>query len=169
MKNKKRTRAGSEAQYGPRLAGKILHNYLENSNAPMARAYREHTAEAQEQGWHPNTELGCDLKTLLRSDKLMKIGKDYQGVMRRDSEGDIDEFYCHDAHYTFVETTRQADRKRNPHVFEGRYITVTRRDDGTPRPNFRPMPTAEGDFTVERYAMGVANELLWALEGLLEK
>ena len=38
--------------------------------------------------------------------------------------------------------------------------------DGTYRPNFRPMPIGK-DFNVERYAAGVANELLWALEGLV--
>ena len=67
---------------------------------------------------------------------------------------------------TFVETVSQKKEKRNPHVFEGQYITVTQRDDGTYRPNFRPVYTG-GDFSVEHYAAGVANELLWALEGLV--
>ena len=31
-------------------------------------------------GWHTNTDLGCDVKTLLRSDVRMKTGKGYQGV-----------------------------------------------------------------------------------------
>ena len=67
---------------------------------------------------------------------------------------------------TFVETVSQKKVKRNPHVFEGQYITVTQRDDGTYRPDFRPVYTG-GDFSVEHYAAGVANELLWALEGLV--
>ena len=46
--------------------------------------------------------------------------------------------------------------------------TITRRDDGTLRPNFKPMKV-DGDFSIERYAVGVSNELLWALEGLVEK
>ena len=29
--------------------------------------------------------------------------------------------------------------KRNPRVFNGEYITVTRRDDGSLRPNFKPI------------------------------
>ena len=33
-------------------------------------------------GWHRNTDLGCDLKTILCSDRRMKQGKDYQGVLR---------------------------------------------------------------------------------------
>ena len=41
----------------------------------------------KEQGWHTNTDLGCDVKTILRSDRKMKVGKEYQGVLRRDSEG----------------------------------------------------------------------------------
>jgi hypothetical protein len=27
----------------------------------------------------------------------------------------------------------------------------------------------DGDFSIERYAVGVSSELLWALEGLVEK
>ena len=54
-------------------------------------------------GWNPNTDLGCDLKTILRSDRRMQTSKDYQGVLRRDSDADVDEFLCRDAHYTFIE------------------------------------------------------------------
>ncbi len=36
------------------------------------------------------------------------------------------------------------------------------------RPNFKPIKTGKG-FDVVRYAMAVSNELLWALEGLVEK
>ena len=36
----------SEAQYDPRTAGKVLHDYLENSNEPLARAYHEQSEEA---------------------------------------------------------------------------------------------------------------------------
>ena len=118
-------------------------------------------------GWHTNTDLGCDVKTILRSDRTMKTGKDYPGVLRRDSEGVIDEFRCRDPHYTFVETLPWST-KRNPRVFRGKYISITRRDDGSLRPNFRPMKV-DKDFSVERYASGVANELMWALEGLVEK
>ena len=48
------------------------------------------------------------------------------------------------------------------------FFTITRRDDGTYHPNFRPIHTSSG-FSVERYAADVANELLWALEGLVER
>jgi len=168
MKKKSNTRAGSEEQYGPRLAGEILHDYLENSNEPLAVAYREQSTETEGQGWNRNTDLAVDLKTLLRSDTYMKTGKDYQGVLRRDSDAEVEDFRCRDAHYTFIETVPPTTRKRNPHVFRGRYITVTRKDDGSLHPNFKPLKT-DKDFSVEQYALGVSNELLWALEGLVEK
>lgn len=120
------------------------------------------------QGWNRNTELSVDLKTILRSDRAMRTGKEYQGVLRRDSDSEVDEFLCRDAHYTFVETLPQSAGKRNPHVFVGQYITVTRRDDGSLRPNFKPMKV-DKDFSVYRYALGVFNELMWALEDLIEK
>ena len=112
-----------------------------------------------------NTELCCDIKTILHSDRTMRTGRDYQGVLRRDHGADIDEFRCRDAHYTFVETVAWTE-KRNPRVFRGKYITITRRPDGTLRPNFRPLPA---NMSVERYAFGVYIELHKALEGLIEK
>ena len=120
------------------------------------------------EGWHNNTDLGCDVKTILRSDRKMKVGKEYQGIFRLDSEGIVDEFLSRDPHLTFIETVPQTAGKRNPHLFVGEYITITRRDDGSPRPNFKPMKMG-ADFSVEKYASGVANELLWALEGLVEE
>ena len=105
-----------------------------------------------------NTDLCMDVKTILHSDSISKIGKDYQGVLTRDT-GD---------HFTFIETIPPVAEKRNPQVFRGKYITVTRRDDGTYRPNFKPMKVG-ADFNLAQYASGVANELLWALEGLIEK
>lgn len=168
MKKNKRTRVGSEAQYGPRLAGEILKDYLKKSNEPFARAYREHTSEveAEEQGWHANTDLGCDLKTILRSGHMMTTGKEIPGVLRRDSDAVVDEFLSLDAHYTFIETQPVTAGKRNLHVFDGKFITVTRRDDGSLRPNFKPMKVGK-DFSVYRYALGVYNELCMALEGLV--
>ncbi|MCR5316283.1 MAG: hypothetical protein K6E52_10340 [Bacteroidaceae bacterium] len=44
---------------------------------------------------------------------------DYQGVLRRDTDADVDEFLCRDAHYTFIETVPQKSCKRNPRVFDG--------------------------------------------------
>jgi len=92
MKKTNDSRAGSEEQYGPRLAGEILHDYLENSNEPLAVAYREQSSETDGQGWHRNTDLAVDLKTILHSDTCMKTGKGYRGVLCRDQDADIEEF-----------------------------------------------------------------------------
>lgn len=138
MTKNNNSRVESEVQYGSRNVEEILHN---------------------------NTVLGCDLKTILRNDRLMKLGKDYLGVLRRDVE--TDEFLF-DEHYTFVETLPATAGKRNPHVYDGNYITITRRDDGSLRPNFKPIKNW-ANFNAEEYAVGVGNELLWALEGLVEK
>lgn len=91
----------------------------------------------------------------------MKAGKAYQGMLRRDVE--TDEFLF-DEHFTFVETLPQVE-KRNPRVFDGKFITITRRDDGTLRPNLKPIKNW-ANFNAEVYAVGVANELLWALESV---
>jgi len=163
----KRTREGS-AQHAPRLVGEILHDYLENSNEPLAVAYREHTTESEKQGWHPNTELSVDLKTLLRKDVHMVTGKEYHGVLRRDAEAEVEEYRSFDPHFTFTETVPPTAAKRNPHIFDGKYITVTRRDDGSLRLNFKELKTGE-DFDLERYALGVYNEICLALAGLIEE
>ena len=120
-----------------------------------------------EKVWHTNTDLGCDLKTILCSDRKMKVKKDYQGVLRLDDEGTIDEYLSRDPHYTFVET-RPWTSKRNPRVYDGEFITVTRRSDGSYHPNFKPMKVGEG-FSVARYISGVDLELHKGLEGLVGK
>ena len=142
--NSKVKKAGSTKSHEPRLVGSIVRDML--------------------QVWNTNTALCVDLKTLLRSDLAMKAGKEYQGVLRRDV--DLDEFR-YDEHYTFVETMPWLSR-RNPRVFSGRYINVTRRPDGSPRLNFRPMKM-DGHFSIERYALAVYNEIYMALYGLVEE
>ena len=116
------------------------------------------------QGWHRNTELSVDLKTILRSDRRLQTGKDYHGILRRDV--DCEEFRC-DEHFTCVETLPWS-RKRNPRLFNGRYISITRQDDGTLRPNFKPM-NIDKHFSVGTYAFKVYLELHKALKGLIEK
>ncbi len=111
---------------------------------------------SNEQVWNRNTDLCMDVKTILRSDRVTKIGKGYPGVLTRDT----------DEHYTFVETEPRNTCKRNPQVYVGKYITITRRDDGTYRLNFRPLKV-DADFSVERYALGFYNEICIALGGLI--
>ena len=114
--------------------------------------------------WNNNTHLSVDLKTQLRSDRVAKTGKSYTGVLRRDA---FCEDFCYEEHFTFVET-QPWSTKRNPRVFNGKYISVTRQDDGTYRLNFKPLKTGEG-FNLERYALNVYNELCLALGGLIEE
>ena len=125
-----------------------------------------HSKKTNLNGWHTNTDLGCDVKTILRSDRTMKVGKDYQGVLRLDEEATVDEFLSRDPHYTFVETLPWS-MKRNPRVFNGKYISVTRQDDGSLRLNFKPMPKLDANFSFERYTFGVYLELHKALKGLV--
>ena len=115
---------------------------------------------------HPNTHLCVDVKTLLLIDATMKAGKGYLGVLRR--EEICEEFRCEE-HFTFREgKLSPVICKRNPRVFDGRYITVTRRDDGSLRLNFKELKVG-ADFNLERYALGVYNELCIALGGLIEE
>ena len=173
MSKKITIKAGSKKNNEPRLLGSIVEEML-HGNSPLAKGYRQYIAsqengEAEEQGWHANTELGCDVKTLLRSDKRMLVNKAYPGVLRLDAEADIDEFRCRDAHMTFIETVPMTAGKRNPHVFDGEYITLTRRDDGSLRPNFKPMPKLGANLSVDNYAFEVYRELRHALKGLVEE
>lgn len=104
-----------------------------------------------------NTELCVDLKTVLHSDRIAKTGKDYQGVLTRVNED----------RFTFIESIPPSTGRRSPQVFRGEFITITRRKDGSYHPNFRPIQISQG-FNHVRFAAAVANELMWALEGLVE-
>lgn len=114
-----------------------------------------------------NTELCVDLKTKLQNDVIMIPGKEYTGVLRHDKPKET-LFGPEDSHFTFRETQPSTAGKRNQQVFYGKFITITRRDDGTLRPNFKPVKMEVG-FSASSYATGVANELLWALTSLLGK
>ena len=133
-----------------------------NTSTPPTKEYNN-----KEKGWHTNTHLGVNLKTILRSDRRAKTGKNYLGVLRLDSDAIEDEFLCRDNHFTFVEALPQTE-KRNPRIFNGRFITVTRRDDGSLRLNFKELKTGVG-FSVDDYAIGVCNEIRQALRGLIKE
>lgn len=163
--------SGSRRMYEPRVIGDIINEML-LSNEPLANAFRnwiaerEKTRAAEEQAnsgllfrdLFPNTEPCIDLKLLTRKQGRLEVGTILPGVITRDGE----------EHYTFRETQPSTAGKRNQQVFYGKFITITRRDDGTLRPNFKPVKMKEG-FSASSYATGVANELLWALTSLLGK
>lgn len=116
-------------------------------------------------GLKPNTHIGVNLKTLLRKDRQAKTGKNYVGVLSRDVE--CDEF-LYDEHFTFIELPPKPPVKHNPKVFDGKRISITRRDDGTYRPNFKPMHIG-GRLTLSRYVYEVYMELCEGLSGLIEE
>ncbi len=112
-------------------------------------------------GWFRNTELCVDIKTFLCRDRIAKIGKDYAGVLCRDT----------DDHYSFVETATPVANAiiRNPHVFEGKYINVTRRmRDGHIRFNFKEVDFG-GRFNPLSFAVEVMREILKAFKCLGEE
>lgn len=122
---------------------------------------RSRTTVSVVKGWFRNTELCVDVKTFLRHDRIAKIGKNYTGVL------------CHDKddHYAFVETGLTAANAniRNPHIFEGKYINVTRRmRDGHIRFNFKDVDFG-GRFNPLSFAIAVMKEILKAFKCLGEE
>ena len=163
--------AGSRKTDEPRLIGDILAEMF-SSNSPLAKAIRQSVAshkyadaegKAAAEGnsrWFRNTELCSDLKTLLLHDRIAKIGKVYKGLLRRDS----------DEHFSFFECRPSANAIiRNPHVFEGKYINVTRRmKDGHIRFNFKEVDFG-GRFNPLSFAIAVMKEILKAFKCLGEE
>ena len=149
MSKKITIKAGSKRSKEPRLVGSIVSEVL--------------------QSWNTNTELSVNLKTILRSDARMETDKEYWGVLRRDSEREVDEFLYHDPHFTFTEVAlASSSGRRNVHLYEGQHITCTKRLNGTLRLNFKNLKLNAG-FNIDRYAFEVANEIREALSGLVEK
>ena len=149
MSKKITIKADSKKSNEPRLVGSIVSDVL--------------------QSWNRSTELSVNLKTILRSDARMETDKDYLGVLRRDSDREVDEFLYHDPHFTFTEVALPSSSgRRNVHLYEGRHITCTKRLNGTLRLNFKNLKL-NADFDVDSYAFEVANEIREALSGLVEK
>ena len=180
----KNYRAGSRNSNEPRLIGDILAEMF-SSNSPLAKAIRQSVASHKyadaegkaaaedadaerkaaaegNSGWFRNTELCSDIKTYLCFDRIAKLGKVYKGLLRRDS----------DDHFSFLECRRSASANaiiRNPHVFEGKYINVTRRmKDGHIRFNFKEVDFG-GRFNPMSFAIGVMKEIIMAFKCLGEE
>lgn len=137
--------AGSANFHEPRLVGDILSEMFSSAGS----------------GWFRNTDLCVDIKTFLCRDRIAKIGKDYAGVLCRDT----------DDHYSFVETATPVAKAniRNPHVFDGKYISMTRRmRDGHIRFNFKEVDFGVG-FNPLSFAVRVMREILKALRCLGEE
>ena len=175
--------AGSKKTDEPRLIGDILAEMF-SSKSPLAKAIRQSVASHKyadaegkaaaedadaegkaaaegNSGWFRNTDLCVDIKTFLCRDRIAKIGKNYAGVLCRDT----------DDHYSFVETATPVANAiiRNPHVFEGKYINVTRRmKDGHIRFNFKEVDFG-GRFNPMSFAIGVMKEIIMAFKCLGEE
>ena len=102
--------------------------------------------------FYPNTELGIDLKLMTKEPGRMAVGEYLDGAITHDGED----------HFTFVQNDQEKKQQkmvlRNPHVYEGTYINVNRKNDGTLYPTFnRPQFTER--FTFQDFCQGAANEL----------
>lgn len=163
----KSSRVGSEVQYGPRLAGAVLHDYLENSDDALAVAFRNQSTTDEEneddrlfRDFFPDTHLCVDLKVITRKHGRMRVGAYINCMLKRDGE----------YHFTAVETAsekKQTAEQRNPIVYLGTCINLHRKADGTIYPTFnRPGYTA--DFTFADFCREAAEELL-VVAGLAEE
>ncbi|MBQ7181023.1 MAG: hypothetical protein IJR87_07005 [Bacteroidaceae bacterium] len=103
---------------------------------------------------------------MLQDNALMVPGKNYPGLLRRDIPSD--EFGFDDSHFTFIESVAPTAERRNVHVFKGSHITCSKRLDGSLRLNFKGLKL-DADFSVDGYALEVANEIRQALTGLVER
>ena len=137
----------AEEQYAPRRVAEILHDYLENSNEPLAVAYRERAAakaDASDQllrhifpNGYPNTEPCIDLKLLTRKPGRLDVGKYLLGAITRDG----------DCHYTFIEKTKmqQPRRRHNKHLYKGMLCNFVSHPDNKIRLTSNQLWTIEDD------------------------
>ena len=109
--------------------------------------------------------LCCDLQIQLQNDSLPLPGKEYLGILRRKLQGEGN-FYGDMYEFTEVASLSTVVR-RNVHLFQGQYVTLTRRPDGSPRLNFRNLKI-DTDFDIETYCFEVVNEIRQALYSQIE-
>ena len=112
----------------------------------------DESSSKKEKGFYPNTELGIDLKLITRKPGRLGIGEYLDGAITHDGED----------HFTFVQNDQEKKLQkvvqRNPHVYEGTYINVNRKKDGTLYPTFNRPPFSER-FTFQDFCQGAADEL----------
>lgn len=103
-------------------------------------------------GFYPNTELGIDLKLMTKEPGRMAVGEYLDGAITHDGED----------HFTFVQNDQEKKKEkvvqRNPHVYEGKYINVNRKKNGTLYPTFN-RPQFSERFTFQDFCQGAADEL----------
>lgn len=151
----------------------VLREYFQ-SNEPLAVAIRnwkaknktakaevEHKSPCLFSEVYPHTEPCVDLKLITCSPGRMPLGEFLDGFLTRDDA----------YHFSFVQNDpakhRCATRKRNPHVYRGRYINVKRKEDGTMYPTFN-LPRYTKSFSFQDFCRKAAEELL-VVGGLVEE
>lgn len=168
----RKNNVGTKITDVPLPVGEILQNHLENSNEPLAVAYRKHQSEKAESevlfNTHfPNTEICINLKLLTFKPGRMADGVELLGCLRRDSED----------HLTFREMLMQSflrpksQRKVYPYPYDGELISFTQRDDMTFRSHFKDFaisPTLT-EKEVRKLGNKLKREFVNALLGLVEK
>lgn len=114
-----------------------------------------------------STELCVNLKTYLNHDPRPQTGKKYRGTLTLDPTAA--DFNVEDYHYSFVESEAQCSlpQSRHPRVYAGKYVTLTRRPDGTVQPHFRTLRHDTPGFDLDRYTLDVFSELSAALHDCL--
>lgn len=163
----------------PRLMNDIINDLL-NGQAPFARPRRHRSGRAWTDqagagnacsgctrsgqagtestgagrawtGLYPNTELDVDLKLVTQEQGRMELGEYLDGMITRDGED----------HFTFVEndTEQRKAERRNPSIYEGQWINVKRRADGTVYPTFKRTKSI-GAGKLGDYAVNTTCELL---------
>ena len=101
-----------------------------------------------------NTNLCVDLKTKMQEVTLLEVGKCYRGCITRDDQ----------EHYTFEEEVYRSigrSDRRNPKLFDGRYVSLVHMQNGKYQVHMR---TIDASATLDRkqLAFSVYSELLEA-------
>ena len=99
-----------------------------------------------------NTILCVDLKTVMQTDSLLNEGQCYTGVLTRDGE----------SHFRFEEAARKGRPPRNPKLFDGKFVSMVRMQNGRYQIHLKTMDTA--DFDRDTFAFGVYSEINNALK-----
>lgn len=98
-----------------------------------------------------NTNLCVDLKTVMQNDALLAEGKCYNGILTRDTED----------HFRFEESIRQVRPARNPKLYDGKYVSLVRMQNGKYQMHLK---TLDEQTDPQCFAFGVYSEIINALK-----
>ncbi len=98
-----------------------------------------------------NTNFCVDLKTVMQTDSLLNEGQCYNGILTRDGE----------SHFRFEEAARKGRPPRNPKLFDGKFVSMVRMQNGRYQLHLKTMDIA--DFDRDTFAFSVYSEINNAL------